>query len=116
MLCGKLRRSSCARGSSEELVSLAGSIGKRPHGSSRDRATLEAGGTGMGQRSWPPAESVLSNTEKPHSVPLILLVPFLPWDGSLSPQRHCVILRRGVAEVGRMGHGLEAVGRAGLRR
>ena len=58
----------------------------------------QAGSTRTGQRRRPRAESVLSKAQSSPTVLLILLVPFLPWDGSLSPQRHCVILRRGRCE------------------
>ena len=54
-----------------------------------------AGGAGTGQRRQPPAESVLSKPQSSPTVLLVLLVPFLPQACFLSPQRHCVALRRG---------------------
>ena len=53
-----------------------------------------AGGAGTGQRRQPPAESVPSKPQSSPTVLLVLLVPFLPQACFLSPQRHCVALRR----------------------
>lgn len=76
---------------------LAGSIARGP---------MAAAGTGhhSGWRHWhgtemlaPSRVSSQQSTEKPLCL-WISPVPFLPWDCSLSPQRHCVILRRGRRE------------------
>ena len=66
----------------------AARTGRHPH----------AGSAGTGERCWPPAESVLSKPQSSPTVLLVLLVPFLPQACFLSPQRHCVILRRGRCE------------------
>ena len=74
------------------------------------------GGTGTGQRCWPPAESVPRKPQSSPTVLLILLVLFIPWACLLSPQRHTVSLRRGRQEKlegqttalgGREGQGLQ---------
>ena len=57
-----------------------------------------AGGAGTGQRCQPPEDSVLSKHQSSATVLLILLVPFLPRVCFLSPQRHCVALRRRSSE------------------
>ena len=100
----------------EGLVSLAGAVGQRPLGSSRDRTPPSGRRRWDGQRCRPPAESVLSKPQSSPTVLLIRLIPFLPWACFLSPQRHCVALRRGrceksedqaVAWGGREGQGLQ---------
>ena len=71
------------------------------------------GDAGIGQRRRAPAESGLSKPQSSPTVLLILLIPFLPRACFLSPQRHCVALRRGrsegqpVAWGGREGRGLQ---------
>ena len=98
-LCvGNDRRSYCAafrRGSSEELVSLAGAVGQEAPWQQQGQGaaiTWEA----LGWTETPaPAESVLSKPQSSPTVLLILLTPFLPRACFLSPQRHRVALRRG---------------------
>ena len=68
-------------------------LGRRPHGSSRDRALPSRGRRWDWTEMPAPAESVLSKPQSSPTVLLILLVPFIPQTCFLSPQRRCVALR-----------------------
>ena len=97
-LCvGKDRRSSCAafrRGSSEELVSLAGSAGQEaPWQQQGQGSALTREALGLDRDAGPRRVSSQQTPEQPHGASGSL-VPFLPQACFLSPQRHCVALRR----------------------
>ena len=91
-------------------------LGRRPHGSSRDRALPSRGRRWDWTEMPAPAESVLSKPQSSPTVLLVLLDPFLPQACFFSPQRHRVALRRGrheksegraTAWSGREGRGLQ---------
>lgn len=93
---------------SEELVSLAGSVGQEaPWQQQGQGTTLRQGALGLDRDASPQQKSVPSKPQSSPTVLLVLLGP-LPSTGLiLSPQRHCVALRRKAGEVGRQGHSLE---------